>query len=134
MSTNLKQQVTGKAGAFDFYSVLCDVSTDATDTAQLSPQIYMWAIILSNEAKQGLINIQNNCHLCDIVQISIQRLTPDFTAVHQSNITVPVRTINCWVKMAKYLFTQHYPAFSRTCLKCTYWVSHLDKIKAALIK
>ncbi|XP_076864060.1 general transcription factor II-I repeat domain-containing protein 2A [Brachyhypopomus gauderio] len=35
LSTNLKQQVSGKARAFDFYSIACDESTDPTDTAQL---------------------------------------------------------------------------------------------------
>lgn len=35
MSANIKQQVSDKACAFDFYSVACDESTDVTDTAQL---------------------------------------------------------------------------------------------------
>ena len=35
LSANLKQQVSDKACAFDFYSIACDESTDATDTAQL---------------------------------------------------------------------------------------------------
>ena len=35
LSTNLKQQVSGKASAFDFSSIACDESTDATNTAQL---------------------------------------------------------------------------------------------------
>ncbi|KAM4629813.1 general transcription factor II-I repeat domain-containing protein 2-like [Polymixia lowei] len=35
LSDNLKQQVSDKACAFDFFSIACDESTDATDTAQL---------------------------------------------------------------------------------------------------
>ena len=35
LSANLKHQVTHKACAFDFYSIACDGSTDATDTSQL---------------------------------------------------------------------------------------------------
>ncbi|XP_051950664.1 general transcription factor II-I repeat domain-containing protein 2-like [Xyrauchen texanus] len=35
LSANAKLQLRDKAGAFDFYSIACDESTDATDTAQL---------------------------------------------------------------------------------------------------
>lgn len=35
LSANLKLQLRDKACAFDFYSIACDESTDATDTAQL---------------------------------------------------------------------------------------------------
>ncbi|KAK3522322.1 hypothetical protein QTP86_003004, partial [Hemibagrus guttatus] len=35
LSANLKLQLREKACAFDFYSIACDESTDATDTAQL---------------------------------------------------------------------------------------------------
>nr|XP_032814298.1 general transcription factor II-I repeat domain-containing protein 2-like [Petromyzon marinus] len=35
LSANLKQQVSDKACAFDFYSIACDESTDAMDTAPL---------------------------------------------------------------------------------------------------
>lgn len=35
LSANLKDQLKDKACAFDFYSIACDESTDATDTAQL---------------------------------------------------------------------------------------------------
>ncbi|XP_067933267.1 general transcription factor II-I repeat domain-containing protein 2A-like [Watersipora subatra] len=35
LSANVKLQLSGKACAFDFYSIACDESTDATDTAQL---------------------------------------------------------------------------------------------------
>ncbi|XP_076132871.1 general transcription factor II-I repeat domain-containing protein 2A-like [Alosa pseudoharengus] len=35
LSANLNQQVSDKARAFEFYSIACDESTDATDTAQL---------------------------------------------------------------------------------------------------
>lgn len=35
LSANLNQQVSDKARAFQFYSIACDESTDATDTAQL---------------------------------------------------------------------------------------------------
>ncbi|XP_067933366.1 general transcription factor II-I repeat domain-containing protein 2-like [Watersipora subatra] len=35
LSANVKLQLSDKACAFDFYSIACDESTDATDTAQL---------------------------------------------------------------------------------------------------
>ena len=35
LSANIKLQVSDKACPFDFYSIACDESTDATDTAQL---------------------------------------------------------------------------------------------------
>lgn len=35
LATNLKDQLRDKACAFEFYSIACDESTDATDTAQL---------------------------------------------------------------------------------------------------
>lgn len=35
LSANIKLQLSDKACAFDFYSIACDESTDATDTAQL---------------------------------------------------------------------------------------------------
>ncbi|CAM1315174.1 Uncharacterised protein r2_g2553 [Pycnogonum litorale] len=35
LSANLKHQLSDKACAFDFYSIACDESADATDTAQL---------------------------------------------------------------------------------------------------
>uniref|UniRef100_A0A8C6UL32 Uncharacterized protein n=1 Tax=Neogobius melanostomus TaxID=47308 RepID=A0A8C6UL32_9GOBI len=35
LSANIKLQVSDKACVFDFYSIACDESTDATDTAQL---------------------------------------------------------------------------------------------------
>lgn len=35
LSANLKLQLRDKACAFDFYSIACDESTDATDTTQL---------------------------------------------------------------------------------------------------
>ncbi|XP_030613825.1 general transcription factor II-I repeat domain-containing protein 2 [Archocentrus centrarchus] len=35
LSADLKHQMSDKACAFDFYSIACDESTDATDTAQL---------------------------------------------------------------------------------------------------
>ncbi|KAK0155387.1 General transcription factor II-I repeat domain-containing protein 2 [Merluccius polli] len=35
LSVNVKHQLSDKACAFDFFSIACDESTDATDTAQL---------------------------------------------------------------------------------------------------
>lgn len=35
LSANLKQQVSDKVSTFDFYSIACDESTDATNTGQL---------------------------------------------------------------------------------------------------
>ncbi|XP_067947629.1 EPM2A-interacting protein 1-like [Watersipora subatra] len=35
LSANVKLQLSDKACAFDFYSIACDESTDATDTVQL---------------------------------------------------------------------------------------------------
>lgn len=35
LSANVKHQLSDKACAFDFYSIACDESTDATDTTQL---------------------------------------------------------------------------------------------------
>ncbi|KAF6339741.1 hypothetical protein mRhiFer1_008020 [Rhinolophus ferrumequinum] len=35
LSANIKHQLSDKTCAFDFYSIACDESTDATDTAQL---------------------------------------------------------------------------------------------------
>ena len=36
LSANIKHQLSVKACAFDFFSIACDESTDATDNAQLS--------------------------------------------------------------------------------------------------
>ena len=35
LSADVKDQVTGKSKSFDFFSIACDESTDASDTAQL---------------------------------------------------------------------------------------------------
>ena len=35
LSADVKDQVTDKSKSFDFFSIACDESTDASDTAQL---------------------------------------------------------------------------------------------------
>lgn len=42
LSANIKHRLSDKTCAFDFYSIACDESTDATDTTQLL--IFLWGV------------------------------------------------------------------------------------------
>ncbi|CAM1305859.1 Uncharacterised protein r2_g1573 [Pycnogonum litorale] len=54
LSANLKHQLSDKACAFDFYSIACDESADATDTAQLL--IFLWDLIIFALRRNCLIS------------------------------------------------------------------------------
>lgn len=57
LSVNIKRQVSDKACAFDFYSITCDESTDATDTAQLL--IFLWGIDENFGVTEELLDLES---------------------------------------------------------------------------
>lgn len=64
---DLKQQASGDVSAFDFYFIVCDESTDATDTTQLLMFCWEFLYILSVTAK-----------LIDLKSLKAQRLARIF--------------------------------------------------------